>query len=466
MKAIVLYLFFFMLSLASFAQEKTTIQALEKFSKGYVVEAFQDFDKNSNLKDLWAQFFLAQCYEKGYGTNVNHTEAFRYYRKTAERGLAVGQMALANCYRKGIGIMPDSQKAVYWEEKASGKYNPQHLTLLDECFNEACKYSHNYYLASNNNNSINNIATNVGNNINSGNTTINITYAQPMPVQTPAPTQISNYNNSEVVVTNNDDVQSDVDKNIPQNTEDNELTFVVIIANENYQEVENVPYSIKDGEIFAKYCKKTLGIPGNNISVVKNATANNMKREIRWLTQILNQYNGSAKAIIYYAGHGLPDEETKDAYLLPVDGYGDDPTTGYSLKNLYNELGEAPSSSTLVLLDACFSGATRDGNMLVPSRGVAIKPKEVSPGGNTIVISATHGNETAYPYKEKGHGLFTYFLLKKLQETNGNVSLGELSNYVIDQVGKHSIIVNRKSQTPNVSVSSSILNQWESIRLR
>lgn len=261
--------------------------------------------------------------------------------------------------------------------------------------------------------------------------------------------------------------KSDVDINIPTNKKGvAENTFVVIIANENYQEVAKVPYTINDGEIFAEYCKKTLGIPETNISLVKDATANNMKREIRWLTQILEQFKGEAKAIIYYAGHGIPDESTKDSYLLPVDGYGDDPTTGYSLNELYKTLNSVPSQSTLVFLDACFSGAQRDGGMLASARGIAIKAKPTAPVGNMIVFSAAQGDETAYPYKEKNHGLFTYYLLKKLQETEGNITLGELGDYITDQVGKKSIIVNHKSQTPMVSVSSAMQGDWKGLKLK
>lgn len=261
--------------------------------------------------------------------------------------------------------------------------------------------------------------------------------------------------------------KSDVDIEIPIVKKSlGEKTFVVIIANENYQEVAKVPYTINDGEIFAEYCKKTLGIPETNISLVKDATANNMKREVRWLTQILQQYNGEAKAIVYYAGHGIPDESTKDAYLLPVDGYGDDPSTGYSLNELYKTLNEVPSKSTLVFLDACFSGANRDGSMLASARGVAIKAKPTAPIGNMVVFSAAQGDETAYPYKDKGHGLFTYYFLKKLQETKGDVTLGELSEYITDQVGKQSIVINRKSQTPNVSVSSSLQEDWKKMKIQ
>lgn len=70
-------------------------------------------------------------------------------------------------------------------------------------------------------------------------------------------------------------------------------------------------------------------------------------------------------------------------------------------------------NQAVVFLDACFSGANRDGGMIVAARGVAIKPKEAKPAssGNTVVFSATSDEETAFPYKAQKHGLFTYFSL-------------------------------------------------------
>ena len=191
-----------------------------------------------------------------------------------------------------------------------------------------------------------------------------------------------------------------------------------------------------------------------------------MKREINWLKQVSDAYKGSAKIIIYYAGHGIPDEATKDAYLLPVDGFGTDITTGYSLQALYTTLGELKAKSITIFLDACFSGSTRAGDMMASARGVAIKAKSSTPKGNMVVFSAASGEETAYPYREKNHGLFTYYLLKKIQTSKGNITLGELQSYITDEVAKRSIVVNGKSQTPTVSSSANIGESWKSWTLR
>jgi tetratricopeptide (TPR) repeat protein len=304
------------------------------------------------------------------------------------------------------------------------------------------------------------------------NNIINITYTTAPSIQhqevatAPSITQLPKKEESPNPVSTKENTKADVDINLPTTTTINNNTFAVIIANEHYQDVAPVPYAGNDGAIFAEYCKQSLGLPATNVHLIKDATLNNMKREINWLKQVSNAYKGTAKIIVYYAGHGIPDESTRDAYLLPIDGFGTDITTGYSLQSLYATLGSLQSKSVTVFLDACFSGSMRDGNMIASARGVAIKVKNSTLTGNMVVFTAASGEETAYPYKEKHHGLFTYYLLKKLQMSQGNIVLDDLQKYVTEEVAKKSIVVNGKSQTPTISSSSSIGDNWKSWTLK
>lgn len=104
--------------------------------------------------------------------------------------------------------------------------------------------------------------------------------------------------------------------------------------------------------------------------------------------------------------------------------------------------------------------------MLASARGVAIKAKPQAPKGKMVVFSAAQGDETAYPFKEKEHGLFTYYLLKKLKETKGNITYEELGNYLSDQVSRKSIVANGKSQTPAVVPSAGIADNWKTMKLK
>lgn len=260
-------------------------------------------------------------------------------------------------------------------------------------------------------------------------------------------------------------IQSDVDKNIPQSTRVADNTYALIIANEDYQFVDDVNFAAHDGEVFKEYCIKTLGIPERQVRYCANASYGVISGGVDWLKYALNNFDG-AKAIVYYCGHGIPDEKTGDAYIIPVDGKGTNTTTCYSLNSLYTALANTKASNITYFMDACFTGANKEGSMLVAARGVAREAKKETLQGNSVVFSASSGDETAMTYPEKGHGMFTYFLLKKLQETAGNVSYSDLATYINKNVKKEAFLINEKPQTPAVATSMSTINTWKTMTFK
>ena len=422
--------------------DKKTISALEYINQGYVQYGCEELKKIAATNSIAAQYYVAVCYEYGIGLEKNQTQAFKMYRKAAERGLPDAMYHIASFYRDGIVVLKDLSREKEWLQRYNQKGGKMLLPDILPIYNEGLKHSENYALNPNGDNNQPNLVAKSNNGNSQKQTISNITIARP---------EVSHVGQ----------IESDVDKDIPETGHQQNNTFALIIANENYQDVAQVPNALHDGKVFAEYCEKTLGIPKENIKYVADATLNGIQRQLNWLTQVMEAFEGDAHVIFYYAGHGIPDESSKSAYLLPVDGFGTDVSSGYSLDKLYAELGSKPAKSVIVLLDACFSGANRDGKMLTSARGVAIKAKQNTPQGNIVVFSAAQGNQTAYPYKETGHGLFTYYILKKLKETRGKISLGELTEYVTTEVKKRSIIVNSKLQTPTASSSAKNWKNWK-----
>lgn len=259
---------------------------------------------------------------------------------------------------------------------------------------------------------------------------------------------------------------SDVDENLPVSSKQNDEMFAIIIANENYMNVAHVDCALNDGRTFQRYCQQVLGIPEDNIHIIEDATYGQMTEQVNWLSRVAKAYEGDARIVIYYAGHGIPNEKDGSAYLLPIDASGDNTAAAYSLNKLYAELGVLNAKSVTLFMDACFSGSRRGDGMLTAARGVAIASKQEAPLGNMVVFSATQGDETAYPYAEKGHGLFTYFLLKKLKDSKGNVDYGTLGEYIRQQVSRKSVVVNSKPQTPTVSYAPQMSKTWKSMTLK
>ena len=258
--------------------------------------------------------------------------------------------------------------------------------------------------------------------------------------------------------------KSETDIDIPSVRRSSNNTYAFIIANENYA-AKPVPFALNDGRIFAQYCVKTLGLKRDHVILYENATVSNLIGCVEQMKNASKANDGKLDIIFYYAGHAFPDEESKTAWLLPVDGSINLKRTCYSLKQLYKDFAEVNANSVVCFIDACFSGATRENEMLLEGRGVAIKVKDEIPLGNIIVFTSSTGAETAHQYREKSHGLFTYYLLKKLQDSKGDVTLGELDEYITTNVKRASFEVNHKLQTPTVIPSSSIQGEWKNIKL-
>lgn len=289
-------------------------------------------------------------------------------------------------------------------------------------------------------------------------------YQQPAYQQQPAPQPMYQQPAQQPQVAAQAGRNSDVDINIPVTGKKAPNTFVLIIANENYEFVDDVQYAINDGEAFREYCIKTLGVPERQVWFYKDASAGIISGGVDKMMQAMNIFN-NAKAIVYYCGHGIPDEKTGDAYLVPTDGRGTNVATCYSLNKLYKTLSSNPSTQVTYFMDACFTGANRNGSMLVAARGVAREAKKEVVKGNTVVFSAASGDETAMPFKEKQHGLFTYFLLKKLQESKGEISYGDLADYIRDNVKKEAFLTNEKPQNPVVATSEASVATWRNYKM-
>jgi hypothetical protein len=265
---------------------------------------------------------------------------------------------------------------------------------------------------------------------------------------------------------------SDVDLNIPESPGKNQNIYALIIGNEDYKSFQagladeiNVAFAMRDASIFKEYVNKTLGVPEENIKLLINARSVEMHREIKKLASYIKALGGDAEIIIYYAGHGLPDEVTHEPFLMPVDVSGTDLQFAVKLTSVYSTLTATPTHRITLFLDACFSGGARDQG-LIAARGVKIKPKEGVMAGNLVVFSASSGEQSSMAYQEKNHGMFTYFLLKKIRETRGNISYKALSDYLSREVAVTSLRINGKEQNPQVSVGEDALGQWESWMLK
>jgi hypothetical protein len=259
----------------------------------------------------------------------------------------------------------------------------------------------------------------------------------------------------------------DIDVNIPINLGlDRSNTYCLIIGNEDYSTYQkglsreaNVLYANNDAKVFYEYANKTLGIPEKNTTLLLDATSSQMHQAIEKMNLLLKYSFGKGELVFYYAGHGFPDEITKKPYLMPVDANSSNLNYAISLQEVLDKLSIFPAQKVTVFLDACFSGGARN-QTFASTRGVKITPKMGQVKGNMVVFASSSESQTSGVFEEKQHGVFTYFLLKKIQESNGDATYQELFNYISSKVPTESILVNNFEQIPVIYFGTEITDKW------
>ena len=86
-----------------------------------LTEAFKWFQKAAEQGLAPAQNDLGICYNHGEGIERNLTEAFKWWQKAAEQGCASAQENLGYCYRNGEGVAQNLDEAIKWFRKAAAQ---------------------------------------------------------------------------------------------------------------------------------------------------------------------------------------------------------------------------------------------------------------------------------------------------------------------------------------------------------
>jgi len=242
---------------------------------------------------------------------------------------------------------------------------------------------------------------------------------------------------------------ADIVNNIPAGKQASKYDVAVVIGNANYSAsgTQNVDFALQDAHVMRQYLVKTFGYNPSNIIYIENATLAKMYEVFGTDTDYQGKLfkwvkPGQSKVFIYYVGHGAPDQQSGEGYFVPVDA---NPqyirTSGYKLSTFYENLSRVPAVKKTVVIDACFSGSSANGQLLKGVSGLTARLKaEPKAGAATDLLLTSAGmDQVASWYPEKGHSLFTYFFLKGIQgaadvNKNGSITMGEMRAWLNDQV--------------------------------
>lgn len=243
---------------------------------------------------------------------------------------------------------------------------------------------------------------------------------------------------------------------------------IVLGAEKNGYDIAPAPYAARDAEIMAKYFKNTLGIQDVRVYTNENLTKAKLSDIFDANGELERAVSpGVTDVFVFYSGHGMPDkssEEGMDVYLLPYDGRKDMlKERCYSINKMYSCLNDLKAKSVTVILDACFSGSSRQsgnyaGVSIGNTKGVSIeiedlgvRPWETNP--NFRLITSSSGEQTSLGFDQSQSGLFTYYLAIGMQgeadaNNDGSITYEELFQYIKSNVSSTARQIRNGDQTP------------------
>lgn len=249
---------------------------------------------------------------------------------------------------------------------------------------------------------------------------------------------------------------------MPASNTDGSNAWAVVIGVEDYREdIPDAKGARSDAEAFAKFARGTLNVPEANVKLLQGERASRADLSgalFEWLPR--NAVEEGGRVYVFFSGHGAPDVETGDSYLLPYDA---NPTYvksgGLAVGELTDRLGALEGQQVYLFLDACFSGTGERSVLAEGTRPVVpVKALQVSEG--VVTFSASGPDETTGAHAGGAHGLFTYHLIDGLTgaaDTDGNatITIAELQTHVQETVKVEARRQNR-DQTPTASVSNAV----------
>lgn len=244
---------------------------------------------------------------------------------------------------------------------------------------------------------------------------------------------------------------------------------IVIGAEKNSYGVAPAPYAARDAKVMASYFRTSLGIQDVRLITDEEVTGNALSDifDIRYGELMNDVKPGVTDVFVYYSGHGMPDiadNGTHDVYLFPYDARKElVKDRGYSLNKLYADLNSLNAKSVTVILDACFSGSSRQtvnyqSESISNAKAVRIKMPELSnrpwdTNPNFRLFTSSSGEQTSLGYDQAQSGLFTYYLAVGLQgdadaNDDGIIMIDELVTYVTENVTREAKNIRGGAQTP------------------
>lgn len=244
-----------------------------------------------------------------------------------------------------------------------------------------------------------------------------------------------------------------------------EKDAALIIGISDYAFLSDIPGAAENAKDWATYLTKTRGLDPARVFLLTDGDA--------YLEPILSKLEAAVASTreggtlwVIYIGHGYGgqlEDKNHTGFLVGSDAKSDRDTIksrSLSQDALFKALNKGKQAQTTVVLDACFSGKTPDGNDLVDDDSQVIiistdpeqSAKRQASKKKIVILTASQAEQLAGPLPAARRPAFSYLVLGSLRgwadqdgNKDGNVTIEEIIDY-----SKQTILQRKRiAQTPS-----------------
>lgn len=216
--------------------------------------------------------------------------------------------------------------------------------------------------------------------------------------------------------------------------------YALIIANNNYEHMPGLSAAVPDGLAVAQVLRDLYGF---QTELLIDASRYEI---ISAMAEFRGRLGATDNFLIYYAGHGLLDEEADRGYWIPIDGELDNPSNWVANSDITSAIRAMNAKHIILVVDSCYSGTlTRDIKTKLPSSQDDLAWLQRISGKVARTVLTSGGLEPVVDSGDGNHSVFAKAFLDVLRENTGMID----GQTVFSRL-KRPVIVNA-AQTPEYS---------------
>lgn len=221
--------------------------------------------------------------------------------------------------------------------------------------------------------------------------------------------------------------------------------YALVIGNNQYQHYPALQTAVSDAERVASVLKSKYGA---HTTLLKNADRYTMLSAINEIKKVLK---ANDNLLIYYAGHGEIEENTKQGYWLPVDAEQGNTANWIPNSAISDLLNTISAKHVLVVADSCYSGSMTKTS--IPRLNTKLNENHLQKWLKTMVKTKSRTVLTSgglEPVLDSGggkHSIFANAFIQQLESSNGIIDAYQIYLNVARKVSQRATTIGF-SQTP------------------